>query len=177
MGAHIGPSPAQIGYRCHTLAFRAATALFGHLGLELDVRELDLEESQELGAWIDTYKHFRGLLHGGRTHLLSVRRDAGRAGQGVVAPGKSEALFAVVQLAANRLRLSPPVRLPGLDPEAVYRLALAGPAPPHVKFATEGLRALKAGILNVPGSILANVGLQIPILPPETALLLYLQRT
>ena len=176
MGAHIGPSPAHIGYRRHTLAFRATTALFGHLGLELDVRNLDPEERQELSAWIDTYKRFRGLLHSGRTHLFSLRRDAGRAGQGVVAPDKREALFTIVQLAANRLRLSPPVRLPGLDPEVVYRLALAGPAPPHVKFTTAGLQALMGGTLNVPGSILANVGLQIPILPPETALLLYLQR-
>lgn len=86
MGAHIGPSPAHIGYRRHTLAFRAATALFGHLGLELDVRRLNPEKRQELSAWIDTYKRFRGLLHSGRTHLFSVRRDAGRSGQGVVAP-------------------------------------------------------------------------------------------
>ena len=176
MGAHIGPSPAHIGYRRHTLAFRAATALFGHLGLELDVRKLDEEERAELKLWIETYKRFRELLHGGRTHQLSIRRDAGRGGHGVVAPDKGEALFAIVQLAASRLRISPPVRLPGLDPEAVYRLSLAGAPPPHVKFKTEGLSALEQGTLHVPGAILANVGLQIPILPPETVLLIHLQR-
>ena len=176
MGAHIGPSPAHVGYRRHTLAFRAATALFGHLGLELDVRTLATEELDELKLWIDTYKRHRDLLHNGRTHLFSIRHDAGRMGHGVVAVDKSEGLFAVVQQTANRLRLSPPVRLPGLDPEIVYRLALAGPLPPHVKFTTEGLQALAAGTLNVPGAVLANVGVQIPILPPETVLLLYLQR-
>jgi alpha-galactosidase len=176
MGAHIGPSPAHIGYRRHTLAFRAATALFGHLGLELDVRTLSEEERAELKIWIETYKRFRELLHSGKTHQLTVRKDAGRGGHGVVAPDKSEALFAVVQLAASRLRVSQPVRLPGLDGDASYRLALAGAPPPYVKFETQGLRALKEGTLRVPGALLHNVGLQIPILPPETALLLHLQR-
>ncbi len=176
MGAHIGPSPAHIGYRRHTLAFRASIALFGHLGLELDVRTLDDQERSEIKAWIETYKRFRELLHGGRTHLLSARREAGRGGHGVVAPDKGEALFAIVQTMTSRLRISPPVRLPGLDSDAVYRLHLAGPPPPHVKFKTQGLCALEAGTLKVPGVILANVGLQIPILPPETVLLIHLQR-
>ena len=139
MGAHVGPSPAHIGHRRHTLGFRAATALFGHLGLELDVRTLNADERAELSAWIKTYKRFRGLLHGGRSHLFTQRQDAGRAGHGVVAADKSEALFAVVQLAASRLRLAPPARLPGLDAEADYTLALAGPPPPHVAFTTPGV--------------------------------------
>lgn len=176
MGAHIGPSPAHIGHRRHTLAFRAATALFGHLGLELDVRSLPEEECQALKIWIETYKRFRTLLHNGKTHQLTVRQDAGRGGHGVVATDRSEALFAVVQLAASRLRISQPVRLPGLDPTTTYRLGLAGAPPPHVKFETQGLRLLKDGVLDVPGAMLANVGLQIPILPPETILLLHLQR-
>ena len=176
MGAHVGPSPAHVGHRRHTLSFRAATALFGHLGLELDPRALSAEEREELRDWIQTYKRFRDLLHSGRTHLFTMRHDAGRTGHGVVAPDKDAALFAIVQLTASRQRLSPPVRLPGLDPEAVYRLALAGPLPPHVTFATEGLQALAAGNLSVPGAALANVGVQIPILPPETVLLLHLQR-
>jgi alpha-galactosidase len=142
----------------------------------LDVRTLDDAQRAEVKTWIETYKRHRDLLHGGRTHLLAVRREAGRGGHGVVAPDKGEALFAVVQLIASRLRISPPVRLPGLDPEAVYRLSLAGLSPPHVKFKTQGLRALKEGSLSVPGAILSNVGLQIPILPPQTVLLIHLQR-
>ncbi len=176
MGAHIGPAPSHINYRSHTLAFRAATAIFGHLGLELDTRTVSEKEVAELKVWIDTYKRFRNLLHGGKTHQLTIRQDAGRGGHGVVAPDKSEALFAVVQLTPSRLRISQPVRLPGLDHDATYRLALAGIPPPNVKFETQGLRALQQGTLRVPGAVLHNVGLQIPILPPDTALLMTLQR-
>ncbi len=176
MGAHVGPAPSHINHRSHTLAFRAATALFGHLGLELDARNLSGDEVAELETWIATYKRFRGLLHGGRTHQLTIRSEAGRGGHGVVAPDKSEALFAIVQLAPSRLRVSQPVRLPGLDQAATYRLALAGVPPPFVDFETEGLRALAEGALEVPAALLHNVGLQIPILPPETALLMHLQR-
>lgn len=176
MGAHIGPSPSHINRRAHTLAFRAATALFGHLGLELDVRDLSADDEAELRTWIATYKRFRHLLHGGKTHQLTIRAEAGRGGHGVVAPDKTEALFGVVQLAPSRLRISQPVRLPGLDQEATYRLALAGAPPPFVDFDTPGLRSLADGNLSVPAALLHNVGLQIPILPPETALLMHLQR-
>jgi alpha-galactosidase len=176
MGAHIGPSPAHISHRRHTLAFRAATALFGHLGLELDISTLSTEDQVELKDWIGLYKRFRTLLHNGRTYQLSVRPLTSRRGHGVVALARNEALFAVVQLRASRLRIPPPVYLPGLEPGAVYRLAVPGPLPPEVTFDTPGLQALKDGKLIVPGVVLADVGLQTPILPPETALLLHLQQ-
>ena len=41
MGAHIGPPTSHTTGRTHTLAFRAATAMFGHLGVEWNVLELD----------------------------------------------------------------------------------------------------------------------------------------
>jgi alpha-galactosidase len=52
MGAHIGPRRAHTTGRRHTLAFRAATALFGHLGVEWNVMRLDTDERAELAAAI-----------------------------------------------------------------------------------------------------------------------------
>ena len=177
MGSHIGAAPAHVTHRCHSLAFRAATALFGHLGLELDIRSLSNPEQDELRGWIELYKQFRGLLHSGRTYQLSTHPVESCQGHGVVAEDRSEALFSIVQLRSSRLRFSPPIRLPGLDPRMDYRLALPGPLPPHIAFDTPGLKALEQGQLVVPGAVLANVGLQTPILPPETVLLLHLKKT
>ena len=44
MGAHIGPHTAHTTHRTHTLSFRAATAIFGHLGLEWNLLSLDEAE-------------------------------------------------------------------------------------------------------------------------------------
>jgi len=177
MGAHIGPAPAHISGRRHTLGFRAATAIFGHLGLELDVRSLSDAERAEIKIWIELYKQFRTLLHGGRAYQLDTRPLSSRSGHGVVAADRSQALFALAQLRSSRLRVPPPICLPGLDPQGVYRLSLAGPLPSQVSFDTPGLAALKAGKLAAPGAVLADVGLQTPILPPETVLLLHLKKT
>lgn len=150
--------------------------MFGHLGLELDISALRVEDQAALKDWIGLYKRFRTLLHSGRTYQLSARPLTSRSGHGVVALGKQEALFAVVQLRVSRLRVPPPIYLPGLEAGAVYRLAVPGPLPPEVIFDTPGLQALRDGKLMVLGAVLADVGLQTPILPPETVLLLHLQR-
>lgn len=176
MGAHIGPSPSHITYRSHVLAFRAATALFGHLGLELDIRLLGAEDRSEIKAWIELYKRFRTLLHSSRTYRLSMSPSTSRNGHGVVALDRGEALYAIAQLRTSRLRIPPPVTLLGLDPAANYRLAVPGPLPANLVFDTPSLQVLKDGKLIVPGVILTDVGLQTPILPPETVLLIHLKR-
>jgi hypothetical protein len=48
---------------------------------------LSAEERGELKVWIDLYKRFRRLLHGGRAYQLSTRPLASRNGHGVVGEG------------------------------------------------------------------------------------------
>jgi alpha-galactosidase len=69
MGAHVGASPAHATGRAQPLAFRAAVAVTGHLGLELDPDRLAPEERLELARWIAFYKRWRGLLHDGDVWL------------------------------------------------------------------------------------------------------------
>ncbi|MEM9226175.1 MAG: alpha-galactosidase, partial [Pseudomonadota bacterium] len=76
MGAHIGAAQAHTTGRTQALGFRAAVALPGHLGLELDPRQLDPGEQGELADWIGLYKDIRGAVHSG-----AVWRGA--AGDGV----------------------------------------------------------------------------------------------
>ena len=66
MGAHVGSSPAHATGRSQSMAFRAAVALPGHFGVELDVRKLDEEDRGALNGWIARYKALRNRLHGGR---------------------------------------------------------------------------------------------------------------
>ena len=41
MGAHIGHHKCHATFRQHSIAFRGLTALFGHMGLELDPLTVD----------------------------------------------------------------------------------------------------------------------------------------
>ena len=59
MGAHIGTAPAHSTGRSQSMGFRAAVALPGHLGVELDVRKLDDANRAEITHWIAFYKQWR----------------------------------------------------------------------------------------------------------------------
>jgi alpha-galactosidase len=91
---------------------------------------------------------------------------------GVVAPDRSDALFALVQLTSPETSVPGAIRLPGLDPARRYRVQLQPPGdlPAHMRgihpppWTTEGI--------TLPGSALATVGLRAPALFPEQLMLI-----
>ena len=155
-----------------SLAFRAAVALFGHFGLELDVTRLDETESAELAGWIARHKRFRDLLHGNPVLRLEQGGD-GRAGLGVVGRDGGEALYGVYQIATSPYRIPPPLRLPGLADGRRYRVRLAAPLPDGARASTPALRAMAEDGASLHGAVLATIGLQLPTLWPESALILH----
>ncbi|MEY2848829.1 MAG: hypothetical protein RI885_1494, partial [Actinomycetota bacterium] len=100
VGAHIGPERSHTTGRTHDLAFRAITAMFGHLGLEWDVRTLDEGDRERLRGFIDYYKTRRALIHSGR--LVHVDHpDPATTAYGVVDRSGDAALFVVATLASS----------------------------------------------------------------------------
>jgi alpha-galactosidase len=173
VGSHVGPPRAHTTGRVHGLAFRVATALFGHFGIEWDIASAPPEEQAALAEAIAAYKRLRPLLHGGRV-VRADHPDPAAYLHGVVAADQAEALFAYVQLAASPSETPGLARLPGLDPGRTYRvepLPLAGA--PETKQAVAS-RWLEAGGVTLGGRALAEVGLALPVLRPEQALLLHL---
>ena len=171
MGAHIGPTRAHTTGRVHTLAFRAATALFGHLGVEWNVARLDEDRRAQLAAAIAVHKRFRPLLHTGDT----VRFDTEPAycAHGVYAADRSEALVSFAQLATSASLTPPALRLPGLDPDVRYRIehvALPGErwgmALSQPTWLTDGTE--------LTGRQLAAHGIRPPVMHPESAVLVHL---
>jgi alpha-galactosidase len=173
MGAHIGPGRAATTGRTHDLAFRAATALFGHLGVEWNLLELTDHELDELAEVIAVHKRFRPLLHGGD----SVRFDTGptHVASGVYAHDRSEAVVSFAVVATGLSLTPPPLVLPGLDPGRRYRVEVL-PLPGAGAGRTPGRAgpAWLAGGVILSGAELASMGLQPPALHPETAVLLHL---
>ena len=176
MGAHIGPARAHTTGRTHTLAFRAAAALFGHLGIEWNVLALSPHELADLAEVIALHKRLRPLLHGG--DAVRFDTDASIDAHGVYALDRSEAIVSVARLVTADARAPSPLRLPGLDNAAAYRVtrvALPGDAASHVGAARRQPAWLDAGI-TLTGRQLAAHGLQLPALHPETVVLLHLTR-
>jgi alpha-galactosidase len=178
VGSHVGPGRAHTTGRTHDLSFRGATALFGHFGIEWDVTELDDGEREQLAALVATYRRHRGLLHSG--HVVHADRpDAASAVHGVVTTDGSEALFAYVQLATGAAEVPGPARLPGLDRASSYRVEVVdtGGPPFTVQTAGPGWWPADGGPAAVlPGSFLDLVGLQMPVLGPEQAVVLHVTR-
>ena len=59
MGAHIASGRSHTTGRVHDLGFRAATAVFGHLGIEWDLAKASESELDELGDWLAFFKAHR----------------------------------------------------------------------------------------------------------------------
>jgi alpha-galactosidase len=172
VGMHIGSTASHTTGRRHSLSFRAATALFGHLGIEWDLTAITPEEAEDLAGVIAFHKQVRPLLHSGRVVRVD-HTDPTVLIHGVVAQNRTEGVFAFVQLASSPTEVPPPVRLSGLDAQQLYRVTAVplagGPSAQEIAsppWASQGLV--------VTGEVLMQVGLQMPVLHPEQALILHL---
>ena len=130
LGSHIASGISHTTGRAHDLNFRAATAVFGHLGIEWDLRRASAADMAELGEWIEFYKQHRDLLFGGTLVRIDFP-DPSLVAFGVVAPDRSRALYSFTSVERSDVALLGRLRLPGLDPERRYRVApvLVGRAP------------------------------------------------
>ena len=175
MGAHVGPTHSHTTSRDHALAFRALTAMFGHLGFEWNLLALTDDQRADVAAVIALHKQFRPLLHGGDVVRFDVPGTHAQA-HGVYAADGSEALLAFVQLTTAPSLTPPVLRLPGLVADAVYRVVPVmlpgqrrlGPARTQLSWITDGIE--------LTGAQLGAHGLQMPSLDPENGLLLHLTR-
>jgi alpha-galactosidase len=174
LGSHIGTAPAHTTGRSQSLAFRAAVALTGHLGVELDVRHLDETTRSALSAWIARYKNWRHQLHHGR-----VWRGEGADGLVWQAHGDSDDLLLFVyRCQPSSHRYTPPLRLPMLDPQARYQVEQLVPIADDgaVQSPAPFFDQLQAGGVELHGAWLAQAGLPMPRTTAETCFIVRLRR-
>lgn len=168
LGTHIGPFPSHQTGRRTPLSMRAATALFGHAGIEWDVTTTTSEERQLLRQWAAFYREHRGWMHQGTMIRIDHSDDSAQL-YGVVSEDQRRALFTYVQLTPAATSHPRDLCLRGLKPEQRYRVA---PAFPAGKAREMSLRSPEwfSGI-ELSGKALMELGLKAPILEPENALL------
>ncbi len=164
VGTHIGAPDAHTTGRHHELDFRAATAIWGHMGVEWNLTGTTAAEFARVREWISFYKQQRELLHTGRV-IVGDHPDPVIWINGVVADTGDRALFGITTLARSITWPPGRIRLPGLQPDLLYHVAPAGPRPPDSESA--GLPQWWHRGLELTGRVLAEVGIQLPAMYPE----------
>jgi alpha-galactosidase len=162
MGSHVGPRTCHITGRVLPMQLRAAVALFGHMGVEMDLRELDEGETAALSAAIALYKEHRCLLHTGR--LVRLDMPSWAQALGVVAEDRCEAMFLYVLTGTHTATHPGRFCFQGLDLKCDYRLDLVW-APDRLS-----LRAgATIGVFR--GDVLVEHGIELPLMQPQAALI------
>ena len=170
LGTHVGPTVGHQMHRTHSVSFRALNALFGHAGIEWNINEADAQETETLKAYINFYKKHRDLLHSG-TVVRSDEIIGDAQLYGTVAHDKKEAIFTYMQLTSAD-NFGPLVTtFDGLDKETMYQVSVV-----EELSASDFIQKKAPGwwpALTLTGDQLAHIGLQLPVLKPETGLLFH----
>jgi alpha-galactosidase len=192
LGSHIASQRSHTTGRMHDLSFRAATAVFGHLGIEWNLLEIGERAAAELSAWVAFYKQHRALLLGGDLVRMDVP-DESTFVHAVVAPDRSEAMVAYVLVGYPLDLPGPPIKIRGLDPARAYHLRPvlvatepSGLEPPswwgrpdverprvhgHPDIAVHEAASFPGSTFS--GATLEHVGVAAPLLHPDHAVLLH----
>ncbi len=163
LGAHIGPPTAHTTGRRQSLSFRGVTAMFGHMGIEWNLLTLRDDQQIQLRHIIDLYKQHRELLHSGDFVRYDVTSDNSAVAHGVIATDKRTALLSYAQLTTAQGLVPSPWKIHGLLSDVEYTVTYVplGDSREHTS-------------ITMTGAQLGGIGIQPPMLFPESAVLIYL---
>lgn len=162
MGAHVGGSPNEISGRLHPMGFRVANALSGHFGVEPTKDPFSPEEQACLRAGIAFYKAHRDWLHQGATYYLP-HRDPNLLARLQISQQRDQALLTAAQLRTPTDGVPLPLRLVGLHRNTHYQVHF-------IDLDT----FTRQSTYDVNSDLLEQQGLQLPILNPDSAVLVEL---
>ncbi len=169
MGAHVGHDVAHLTGRATSLQTRAIVALQGQYGYELDARHISDDEREQLVGYAERYKQHRHWVAECTTWEVPTR-DASLFVKGQVSADQASSFWTVVVSSSLDTTLPEKLRFLGLDGAKRYRITVVG------------WEALKSFAKHIPdwvvsgavvsGSELMNIGLNLPVMPAQSALLL-----
>ncbi|WP_298986053.1 alpha-galactosidase [uncultured Roseibium sp.] len=172
-GSHVGPRRCHTSGRVLDMKLRAWTAAQRHMGFEMDPRELDDAETATLCDATNWWKANRHWTMQADIHRLDSSDPAVIAEQQMARDGSRFVVFAVLARTSDQI-LPHPVRLTGLDPDAMYSVSLANRN--EAPRLSRGNPLLKEKDIEVSGRYLVTHGLILPWRFPETIWVLEGQR-
>jgi len=178
IGSHLGDETAHTTGRRTELSFRLISALFAHSGIEMDLARIDDDLRRIVARWGAFYREWRPVLHSGVVVNADLA-DQNAALQGVVSADGDRALFSWARFATSPTAQSGRVRFPGLDLSARYTVRIReefGAAQRHGGDPAWITAAVSAPV-ELSGAVLGEIGVPLPTLNPQQAMLIELRRT
>lgn len=174
MGSHIGSPTCHTTGRKHALSFRAATAMFGWMGVEWNLLDLDEKQRKGLAAAISLHKSWRPVLHTGNL-MRHDHPDPSVSIHGVVSKDRDRAIVSVSRVHNGPSHRSAPIRIRYLDPDTTYSVRRIELGTPRWAL-NRGLPEWVHSTVRTSGTNLAEIGLPFPPLLPESTMLIDIER-
>lgn len=171
MGAHVGPYHCHITGRTISMAMRAGVAMFGDMGVEANILEISPADKQELTKAIALHKEHRKLIFTG--DLVRLDMDKSENGFGIVAHDQTEALFSYAALETQPRSVPGKLMFKGLANNSEYKIKLAWPEQP-LRYSDSILEVIDGAVIS--GEALMNLGMQLPLMWPESLLVFHLKQ-
>lgn len=171
LGSHVGPRNCHVTRRTLSMEFRAATAIFGHMGLELNLHDETEEDLEVLKEAVALHKKHRPLLHEGDFVRLDSSDYLNMVG--VIAKDRGEAIFSCAKTTGHSTTLPGRFRFAGLDAAKRYRVKLIWP---RANISVTSPSIVEAADLMGNGSVFSGEallvhGVQLPLMYPESCLI------
>jgi len=175
-GAHIGHEVAHLTGRAIDIHTRAIVALQGQFGFELNATSIGDKEGATIRHYVSLYKKHREWMSSATSWRLDTPTEH-LVISGLVDSGKKRSLWFVV--AESSLATTTPGKLLpiGLDKDQQYSVHLVSDNLDLIAHFSKKTPGWMNEPVTVSGELLMNVGLSLPILPAQSALLLEINDT
>jgi alpha-galactosidase len=171
LGSHVGPTISHTTSRSHPLFVRAGTALFGHMGVEWDVRQATDIEKIELKKYIQLYKDLRENIHKGiRTPIEGSDKNqiAFQVTDGATT------LVSVFQKDTPNTSVQASLKFPFINKKHNYNVEVLMESENIGHLMKRKPVWMQNRTKQYSGELLAQLGLPLPILDPESLVVLRL---
>jgi alpha-galactosidase len=175
MGAHVSVIPNQQTGREVPFNTRAKVAMAGTFGYELDIRNMDPEETARIPDQVAQFRKIHPVNREGDYYrIASFRENHIYDCWMVVTKDRSLAYMTYVQVLAQPNRPGVRVRMQGLDPEAVYEVSCDYRGEMAARNGESGLGPQTASSLGrFNGDTLMKAGIIVPRVRGDYQALLY----
>lgn len=120
MGNHISDIPNHQTSRSTSIVFRSDVAIFGNLGIELDISKLSEADIKILKEKIRKYKLNRDIFQHGKFYRLSSPFESNSAGWMVIAEDGKKIIVGYYKILASPNPCKKKIKLVGLENQAIY---------------------------------------------------------
>ncbi len=167
MGSHVGHNVAHLTGRSTSLHTRAAIALQGQYGFEMDTRLLDEDDLSVLFPYTELYKRSSHWIADSRIWRIDTREEKLFV-YGMVAADQKQSIWTIAAEASLGSVMPERLILQGLEANTVYKVTAI-----HYQHLSPYNRKLPDWLSATPelgGEWLMTIGLTLPILPAQAAL-------